>query len=307
MHVVVTGGAGFIGSHLVDALLAEEGHTVVVLDNLRRGRLANLARYDGDRRFRFVLGDIRDVDQVERALTGADTVFHLAAQSNVLGATRDPRYSFETNVCGTFNVLEAARHQGLRRVVFASSREVYGDAVTLPAAEEHPLAARNTYGASKIAGEMYCRTFTNVFGLETAVLRLTNVYGRRDSGRVIPIWIERASRGEPLEVFGGTQVMDFVWVDLVVEALMRAATAGIVGLPINVGSGCGTPILDLARRILAITGSTSRIAPAPVRPAEVTRFVADVTRMREHLGLSPDADALKHLPELVAAPVGRGA
>ena len=134
MHVVVTGGAGFIGSHLVDALLAKDGYTVAVLDNLRRGRLANLARYDGDRRFRFVLGDTRNVDQVGRTLAGADTVFHLAAQSNVLGATRDPRYSFETNVCGTFNVLEAARHRGVRRVVFASSREAYGEAVSLPAA-----------------------------------------------------------------------------------------------------------------------------------------------------------------------------
>jgi UDP-glucose 4-epimerase len=306
MHVVVTGGAGFIGSHLVDALLAEDGHTVVVLDNLRRGRLANLARYDGDRRFRFVLGDVRDVDQVGRMMAGADTVFHLAAQSNVLGATRDPRYSFETNVCGTFNVLEAARQQDVRRVVFTSSREAYGDAVMVPAAEEHPLAARNTYGASKVAGEIYCRTFTTVFGLETAVLRLTNVYGPRDTGRVIPIWIERALHGEPLEVFGGTQVMDFVWVDLVVEALMRAATADIVGLPINVGSGSGTPILDLARRILAITGSASHISPAPARHAEVTRFVADVTRLRERLDLIPDADPLEHLTELVATPVGRG-
>ncbi len=307
MHVVVTGGAGFIGSHLVDALLARDGCSVTVLDNLRRGRLANIARYDGDLRYRFLLGDIQDAGFVAEALDRAEVVFHLAAQSNVLGAVSDPRYSFETNVCGTFNVLEAARNHRVRRVVFTSSREAYGEAEAIPVAESHPLSAKNTYGASKAAGEVYCRSFTNVFGLETAVLRLSNVYGPRDSDRVIPIWIERAMRGEPLEVFGGAQVMDFVWVGHVVEALLRAADADIADLPINVGSGTGTPILDLAQRILAITGSASEVHLTPARPAEVTRFVADVTRLREHLGLVPDADPLMHLADLVAAPVGRGA
>lgn len=307
MHVVVTGGAGFIGSHLVDALLARGEDTVLVLDNLRRGRLASIARHDGDSRYRFLLGDIQNADLVDQALDRAEVVFHLAAQSNVLGAVSDPRYSFESNVCGTFNVLEAARRHRVRRVVFASSREAYGEAGSLPVTEEHPLTAKNTYGASKVAGEAYCRSFTTVFGLETAVLRLTNVYGLGDRDRVIPIWIERALRGEALEVFGGTQLIDFVWVGLVVEALLRAAGADIVGVPINVGSGTGTPILDLARRILAVTGSSSDLIVTPARHAEVTRFVADVDRLHEHLGLVPDADPLLHLPELVTAPVGRGA
>jgi UDP-glucose 4-epimerase len=192
-------------------------------------------------------------------------------------------------------------------VVFTSSREAYGEAGVVPVVEDHPLTAKNTYGASKVAGEAYCRTFTTVFGLETAVLRLANVYGPRDCDRVIPIWIERALRGEPLEVFGGTQVLDFVWVGLVVEALLRAVDADIVGTPVNVGSGTGTPILDLARRILTVTGSSSEVHVTPAREAEVVRFVAGVDRLHEHLGLAPDPDPLAHLADLVVTPAGRGA
>ncbi len=302
MYVVVTGGAGFIGSHLVDALLADRGvATVLVVDNLRRGRLANLAQHDGDPRFRFLPGDIRDPALVEEALGGTEVVFHLAAQSNVMGAVSDPRYSFETNVVGTYNVLEAALRCSVRRVVFASSREAYGEARAIPVSEGEPLAAKNTYGASKAAAEAYCRTFTNVFGLEVAVLRFANVYGPRDVDRVIPIWLERAQRGESLDLYGGDQVIDFLWVGQAVEALVRAATADIVGVPINVGSGVGTPIRDLAARILDVTGSSSTVQVSPARQAEVMRFVADVARMRTLLGLTPPDDPLVYLPRLMPA------
>lgn len=302
MHVVVTGGAGFIGSHLVDALLADRGVAgVLVVDNLRRGRLANLAQHDGDPRFGFLPGDIREPRLVEEALRGAEVVFHLAAQSNVMGAVGDPRYSFETNVAGTYNVLEAAHRARVRRVVLASSREAYGEARVVPVTEEHPLHAKNTYGASKVAAETYCRTFTNVFGLETVILRFANVYGPRDFDRVIPLWLDRASRSEPLDLYGGGQVIDFVWVGQVVEALRRAAHAGVVGTPINVAGGVGTPIRDLASRILDLTGSHSTVRVEAARAAEVTRFVADVGRMRDLLGLTPPADPLEYLPCLTMA------
>jgi UDP-glucose 4-epimerase len=303
MHVVVTGGAGFIGTHLVEALLERGGCTVLVLDNLHRGRSDTVARYEGDERVRFLRGDVRDAAMVERALDDADLVYHLAAQSNVLGAVSDPRYSFETNVAGTFNVLEAARQGRARRVVFASSREAYGEVERLPVPETHPLTAKNTYGASKVAGEAYCRSFATVFGLETAVLRFSNVYGTGDRDRVIPLWIDRAVRHEPIEVFGGRQVIDFIWVGYAVEALLRAAEAGIAGTPINVGSGSGTPILDLADRIIALAGSRSEVRIVPSRPAEVTQFVADVSAMRERLDLSPDPDPLAHLPQLLPVAV----
>jgi UDP-glucose 4-epimerase len=300
VHVVVTGGAGFIGSHLVDALLARETTSVLVVDNLRRGRLINIAHHDGDPRFNFLLGDVREPDVLAEALRDADVVYHLAAQSNVMGAVSDPRYSFETNVMGTYNVLDAALRTGVRRVVFASSREAYGEARSVPVAEDHPLAAKNTYGASKLAGEAYCRTFTNVFGLQTAVLRFANVYGPRDFDRVIPIWIDRALNGEALEVYGGDQIIDFVWVGQAVSALLRAADADLGGEPVNVGSGTGTPIRDLAVRILAATDSRSELRVVAARQAEVARFVADVRRMRATLDLEPSADPLEYLPRLLS-------
>src|SRR5213593_2560590 len=137
MHVVVTGGAGFIGSHLVDALLEQPDTSVLVLDTLRRGRLVNVAHHDGNPNFNFSPVDVRDEEAVAQTVRGADTIFHLAAQSNVMGAVTDPRYSFETNVAGTFNVLDAAYRAGVRRVVFASSREAYGEAQALPVSEDH--------------------------------------------------------------------------------------------------------------------------------------------------------------------------
>ncbi|TME33210.1 MAG: SDR family NAD(P)-dependent oxidoreductase [Chloroflexi bacterium] len=186
IRVVVTGGAGFIGSHLIDRLLADDNTEVLVLDNLSRGRLTNLARWQGNPRLDVVQADVRDAQSFQALLYGSDIVYHLAAQSTVMGAVNDLGYTFSTNVVGTFNVLTAAAHHGVRRVVFTSSREVYGEPISLPVDEESPLLAANSYGASKAAGEAYCRAFRREFGLQTAVLRLANVYGPRDFGRVIP-------------------------------------------------------------------------------------------------------------------------
>lgn len=306
MQCVVTGGAGFIGSHLVDALLAVPENSVLVLDNLRRGRLANLARHGADGRLRFMTGDVRYGTEVEEALRGAEVVFHLAAQSNVMGSVTDPQYAFETNVLGTYNVLDAAVRMGVRRLVFASSREVYGDPTSLPVAETHLLSAKNTYGSSKVAAEVYCRSFTNVFGLETAILRLANVYGPRDFDRVIPLWIERAQHDEPLDLFGGDQLIDFVPVGLVVEAFIRAAGADIIGTPVNIGCGVGTPIRDLAQRILSLIGGRSELRIAPARQEEVRCYVADVRRMQTLLRLAPPLDPLEHLSELLGTTSAAG-
>lgn len=298
--VVVTGGAGFIGSHLVDRLVRDGAAQVVIVDNLFRGKVANLAQHEGNPALTFCQVDIRDEEAVRAAVAGAEVVYHLAAQSNVMGALGDIDYSFGTNVVGTFNVLKAARDGGVRRVVFSSSREVYGEAEYLPVDEDHPLNAKNSYGASKAAGEFYCRVFHSDFGLETAVLRLANVYGPRDFGRVIPLWLGRAAAGENLIVYGGKQVIDFVWIDTVVEALVRAATAEVMGVPINVGSGRGTPILELAERILALFGAGSRLDHQPARSVEVVAFTAAVGRMGALLNLEAADDPLGYLPEMVA-------
>ncbi|MCC6386621.1 MAG: SDR family NAD(P)-dependent oxidoreductase [Dehalococcoidia bacterium] len=292
MRVVVTGGAGFIGKHLVAALVAR-GDDVVVLDNLRRARRE--AVHPGAT---FIEGDIRDPETVARAFDGAARVFHLAAQSNVMGALSDARYSFTTNVVGTFHVLEAATAAGVERVVFSSSREVYGEPGAVPVCEDAPLLAKNPYGASKLAGEAYCRTW-HCAGTGVNILRFANVYGPGDTGRVIPLWIERAAAGLPLEVFGGEQVIDFVPVKLAVRALLGAAERDL-GEPVNIGSGQGTTLLGLAARVRALYPRCPSVEIRPARSAEVVRFVADVGRMREVLGIEPPDDPLAGLADLAA-------
>ncbi len=300
MRALVTGGAGFIGVHLVTALVAADDE-VVVLDNLRRGARAQLA--DGERAgvVRVVEGDIRDPIALGLAMRGVARVYHLAAQSNVLGAVSDMDYSFTTNVVGTYNVLAAARDANVERVVFASSREVYGEVEQLPVAEDRPMDPKNAYGASKVAGEVYSRAIQNTEGLDVSVLRLANVYGTGDRDRVIPIWLDRALRGEDVELYGGDQVLDLVPVGLVVAALRRAAEVSLGGRVVNVASGVGTPLRDLADRIARLPSHEVGLRVLPARAIEVTRFVADVTRMRTLLGLEPPNDPLADLPDLWTA------
>jgi nucleoside-diphosphate-sugar epimerase len=301
--VVVTGGAGFIGSHLVDRLLADTHANVVVFDNLHRGRLTNLAQHINSPRLSMIQGDIRDADLVADILRGATTVYHLAAQSTVMGAVEDLDYSFSTNVIGTFNVLRSAAQESVSRVVFASSREVYGEPIDLPVDEGQPLLAINFYGASKVMGEAYCRAFRRACGLNAVILRFANAYGPRDFGRVIPLWVDQALAGEDLTVYGGKQVLDFVWVGQIVEALMRTADLEGPTPPINVGSGTGTRIVDLARRIRLMAGSHSQIRLVPARAVEVVQFVARIDRMRQLLRLEPPSDSLANLHELVQSPM----
>jgi UDP-glucose 4-epimerase len=293
---LVTGGAGFIGAHLVARLVAG-GSDVVVLDNMRRGSREKLARFIRDGRVQLIEGDIRDVGALGGAVRGCDTVYHLAAQSNVMGAVEDGDYSITTNVVGTYNVLRCAAEAGVARVVFTSSREVYGDPGKLPVDEDRPLCPKNAYGASKVAGEAYCRTFASTRGVSVQIVRLANVYGPGDRDRVIPLWLDAAREGKPLHVYGGEQVIDFLWVGTAVDALIHAGERGLKR-PTNIGSGVGTQILELARRVLEVTGSKSEIVRTAAREIEVAKFIADVRLMRE-LGLEPDRDPLAHLPELI--------
>ena len=296
MRILVTGGAGFIGSHLVDRLALDSTNEASVLDNFFRGRMENLARTKD--RIRVVRGDIRNRSLLSEVMAGVDLVYHLAAHSSVLGAAQDLDYSFETNVVGTYEVLRAAASAGVRRLVFSSSREVYGDPASLPVPEDAPASPKNAYGVSKAAGEIYCRLFADA-GLEVVVFRLANVYGPRDRDRVIPLFAEQAFEGKPLTVFGSEKILDFLWIEDLVDVLCRASRSSCPSSPVNIGSGKGTNLSDLAERVSKLTGGSSIVHVTEERKPEVGRFVADVTLARELFDLHCPDDPLEHLPEII--------
>ena len=286
MNIVVTGGAGFIGHQLV-AALCQRGHTITVLDNLHRGSFERPELAAA----RVAEGDIRDAAVCAAAFEGAACVIHLAAQSNVMGSQDDPDYTFETNVAGTWTVAAAAARAGVAHLIFASSREVYGEPASLPVAEDAPLRPFNLYGASKAAGEALLGTLPWP-ALHVSVLRLANVIGPGDHGRVVPLWLAAATAGEPLVVYGGGQILDFVPIETVVEAFVRVAEIGPLTEPVNVGSGVPVPLTELAERIIGITRSESKVDTRPARGPEITRFCADTSRMQSILGMSPPTDAV---------------
>ncbi len=299
MHVLVTGGAGFIGSHLVERLL-QEGHRVTVMDNFFRGRRENLAGCRNHPLLRVEEGDIRRYNDFEHLPEGIEMIYHLAAQSNVMGAVTDLDYSYQTNVTGTYNALKFARERGVERFVFASSRESYGEARYVPVDEDHPLNSKNAYGASKVCGERYCDVFRQMYGMNVFVVRLANVYGLRDFDRVIPIFIDKALKGEPLSIYGGKQVIDFIGVDTVVKLFMEMTRHPAVVHAVNVGSGKGTTLFELAETILKEAGSDSRLEVLPAREVEVVKFIADTKRFREVYQTVLPENPLCLLKEMIA-------
>jgi nucleoside-diphosphate-sugar epimerase len=291
MKALVTGGAGFIGSHLATALV-EAGHEVVVLDNLATGKRENLDRVEG--RVDFREGDLRDRVAVADAVAGCEVVFHQAALAAVARSVDDPREVTDVNVGGTLNVLLASRDARVRRVVFASSSSVYGDVPELPKTETMPLSPRSPYAASKAAGEAYVSGFAASYGLEGVSLRYFNVYGPRQDPRsryaaVVPRFVEAALDGARPTIHGdGRQTRDFTYVGDVVEALLLAAVApGAAAGPMNVGGGTRTSILDLWRAVARATGSTAEPLHDAPRRGDVRDSLADLRRAERALGWRP--------------------
>ncbi len=290
--VLVTGGAGFIGSHVVDVLL-ESGFRVRVLDDFSTGLPENLAHARKKGPLELREGSIEDPDLVRRAVRGVRWVFHLAARIFVAESVQNPVAYHRTNVLGTVQVLQAAREAGVERVVLASSAAVYGVPRDLPLREDAPLQPLSPYAAEKIANEMDARVFTHL-DLDAVALRLFNVYGPRqrpDSpyAAVIPAFLSRWMQGKPPVVYGdGTQTRDFVFVEDVARAFLLAAQAPRAsGQVFNVCSGQGISLLDLLRRMRPLFPAAPDPEFAPPRPGDIRHSVGDPARAREVLGFQP--------------------
>jgi UDP-glucose 4-epimerase len=292
---VVTGGAGFIGSHTVDALV-EAGNQVAVLDDFSTGRRENLRRWQGDDRVEVVECNIADglwapLHDVTRRRGPVARVVHLAAQTSVVYSVENPLDEGRTNYLGTVQVLDYARRTGVRKVVFASSAAVYGDVAELPVTEEAGCEPLSPYGIDKRAGELFLRYHALVHGLGAQPLRFFNVYGPRQDPKspysgVISIFIDRGLAGQDLTVFGdGEQTRDFVFVGDVVRAVVGAALAdGGDAIPVNIGTGAKTTVGELAREVLRLCESRAQLHLAAPRAGEIRHSVARVTLAAERLG-----------------------
>jgi UDP-glucose 4-epimerase len=290
-RALVTGGAGFIGSHLVDALVAR-GWSVRVLDDFSSGREANLAESHGA--VELVRGDLRDAGLLGRALAGAEVVFHQAAVPSVPRSVAEPLRTHDVNATGTLALLEAARGAGVRRVVFAASSSAYGDTPTLPKVETMPADPRSPYALQKWAGEAYCRLYTELYGLETAALRYFNVYGPRQDPKseyaaVVPRFVVACLRGEAPLIYGdGEQTRDFTFVEDAVRANLLAADApAAVGAVVNVAGGRRVSLRQLLAQIMELTEAKTPARYEPARPGDVRDSLADLGRARALLGYEP--------------------
>jgi UDP-glucose 4-epimerase len=288
---LVTGGAGFIGSHLVDALL-QQGQTVRVLDNFSTGHRRNLLGVTD--RIQLIEGDITDLETVRSAMRDVEVVYHQAALASVPRSVANPIATHRACVDGTLNVLVAAREAGVRRVVYAASSSAYGNSPLLPRREEEPVSPMSPYAAAKLAAEHYCAAFTQVYGLQTVRLRYFNVFGPRQSpesayAAVIPLFIQAMSAGKSPTVHGdGQQSRDFTYVADVVQANLLAAQAEKAsGKVYNVACGHRTSLLELIAILNELLGT--QIAPVlgPPRPGDVLHSQASIDKARADLGYNP--------------------
>jgi UDP-glucose 4-epimerase len=310
MNALVTGGAGFIGSNLAEALV-KAGHRVRVLDNFATGRRGNLAALAGAAEL--LEGDLRDPGIAERAVRDIEVIFHQAALASVARSLEDPATTHAVNATGTLTLLLAACGAGVRRLIYASSSSVYGDSPTLPKREDMPTQPKSPYAVSKLAGEHYCQVFASALGLETVSLRYFNIFGPRQDptspyAAVIAKFFAAMRRGEQPVIFGdGTQSRDFTSVENAVQANLLAATApNVSGEVINVACGARVTLLELVEHLNRLLGT--RLAPvfAPPRPGDVRHSQAELTRAVTLLGYRPTVDFAEGLARLAAAGGGHG-
>lgn len=301
MNLLVTGGAGFIGSNIV-AECAARGLGITVLDDLSSGHRSNLDPFP---QVRLIVGDVRDPRAVAEAIRGSEVVLHLAASVGNKRSIERPIDDSEINVIGTLRVLEAARVANVRKIVISSSAGIFGELKTLPIAEDHPLEPDSPYGCSKLCEEKLGLAYSKLYGIEVVCLRYFNVFGRNQRfdayGNVIPIFTFKMLRGEPLTVFGdGEQTRDFVHVRDVVKAnLLAAESRGVTGA-FNLGSGSRVSINRLIELLSEASGLTPRVTHGPPRPGDVRHSLADISRARKALGFEPGVGLAEGLRDYVA-------
>jgi nucleoside-diphosphate-sugar epimerase len=291
-RVLVTGGAGFIGSHLVRALL-ERGETVRIIDNFSTGNRGNLRGLEDD--VEVVEGELRSYERVHNAMRGVEIVFHQGALPSVPRSVQDPLTTSAVNVEGTLNVLLAARDEGSRRVIFASSSSVYGRQDSLPLAETARPDPISPYGVAKLAAERYCVSFSRVYPLETVALRYFNVFGPRQDPRseyaaVVPTFLTEIAAGRPAPIYGdGEQRRDFTYIGNVVDAnLLAADSANSNGRVLNIATGRSVTVNELADAIGSVLGRDLEREYLPPRPGEIPASWADTTAAQEALGWQPN-------------------
>lgn len=305
-RVLVIGGAGFIGSHVVEQLVREDVREIIVYDDFTRGTVNNLEAALRDPRVRIyeLGGNILHTDLLDTAMKGVDCVFHLAALW-LLHCNDFPRSAFEVNIRGTFNVLESCVANQVGRLIYSSSASVYGDAVEIPMTEEHPFNNRTFYGATKVAGEQMCRAFHQRYGLDYVGLRYMNVYGPRQDERgaytsVIMKVLDRIGRGQRPIVFGdGSQTYDFIYVTDVARANVLAAKADATDRCYNVGRGVGTTVRELVGELLRLTSSELEIEYQAAAQSFVTNRIGSTDGAKRDLGFEAQIDLTQGLQELI--------
>jgi UDP-glucose 4-epimerase len=304
-RILVTGGAGFIGSHLVDVLLAR-GLAVRVLDNLSAGKRGNLPAQDAG--LDFVHGDINDSSVLAACLQGVDAIVHLAAVVSVPASLADPLGTHQVNLVGTLNLLEAARKAGVRRFVYASSASVYGDTDQLPITEETPKRPLSPYAADKLAGEYYLSIYARQYGLSATAFRFFNIYGPRQDPHspysgVISIFASRVQQAQPVAIYGdGAQTRDFVFVKDLARILAEAVqTERLPWDVFNVGSGHATSLLDVLDALSAIVGREIPRQFQPPRAGDIRHSVADASRLCSTFSARVSTPLQQGLAELLAA------